>query len=93
MKRRTSKMILVLIAIVLLTGPVLLMAGEKINLNNAELEKLITIKGIGQALAQRIIDYREKNGSFEKIEDIMKVKGISQKKFESIKDAIVVESE
>ena len=64
---------------------------EKVNINTASAEQLTQLKGIGPALAQRIIEYREKNDPFEKPEDLMKVKGIGQKTFESIKDAIVVE--
>ena len=63
----------------------------KVNINTASAEQLTQLKGIGPALAQRIIEYREKIGPFEKPEDLMKVKGIGQKTFESIKDAIVVE--
>ena len=67
------------------------MAGEKVNLNTATLEELTELKGIGQAYAQRIIDYRQNYGPFEKIEDLMKVKGIGQKTFDANKDIITVE--
>lgn len=66
---------------------------KKINLNEASVQELVTIKGIGQKYAEKIIEYRENNGKFEKIEDIMKVKGIGKKKFEKIKDIISVEQE
>lgn len=65
-------------------------ATEKININKATAEQLTEIKGIGEKYAERIIEYREKNGPFEKIEDIMQVKGIGEKKFEAIKDFITV---
>lgn len=71
--------------------PVYLIAGEKINLNTATLEELTKLKRIGPAYAQRIIDYREKYGPFEKIQDLMKVKGIGQKTFDANKDIITVE--
>ncbi len=63
----------------------------KINLNTASAEDLIQIKGIGEKYAQRIVEYREKNGPFGQVEDIMKVKGIGSKKFESIKESVKVE--
>lgn len=61
-----------------------------INLNTASIEDLVQIKGIGQKYAQRILEYREKNGPFSQVEDIMKVKGIGPKKFETIKGSITV---
>jgi competence protein ComEA len=51
---------------------------------------LTSLKGIGKDRAQRIVDYREKNGPFQKPEDLMKVKGIGKKVFEKNKDAIVI---
>ena len=55
---------------------------EKIDINKADAKTLITLKGIGKDRAVKIIEYREKNGPFQKIEDIMKVKGIGKKIFE-----------
>ena len=75
----------------MLMAPVFLMAAEKINLNTATLEELMTLDRIGPKYAQRIIDYRDTNGPFDKIEDIMKVKGIGPKTFEANKDKITVE--
>jgi len=63
----------------------------KININSASVEQLSELKGIGPAYAQRIVEYREKNGSFEKPEDILKVQGIGQKTLEANIDRIVVE--
>ena len=63
----------------------------KININSADTVSLSKLDGIGEALAQRIINYREENGRYETIEEIMKVSGISEKKFEGIKDYICVE--
>ena len=64
----------------------------KLDINKATLKELVQLKGIGKKFAERIIEYREKNGKFEKIEDLMKVKGIGQKKFDAIKDLIYIES-
>lgn len=62
----------------------------KVNINTATLNELDSLPGIGPSTAQKIIDYREKNGNFEKIEDLQNVKGIGDAKYEEIKDRIVV---
>jgi competence protein ComEA len=63
---------------------------EKININQADAKALTTLKGIGKDRAVKIIEYREKNGPFEKIEDLMKVKGIGKKIFEQNKNLLSV---
>lgn len=62
----------------------------KININTASLSELDSLPGIGQVLGQRIIDYREKSGTFTSIEDLLKVTGISQKAFDKLKEKIAV---
>lgn len=62
----------------------------KVNINTAGKEELMTLRGIGASRAEDIIAYREKHGSFQKIEDIMKVSGIKDAAFEKIKDDITV---
>lgn len=64
--------------------------GNKINLNNAAKEDLMTLKGIGQARADDIIKYRTEHGPFQSIEEIMNVPGIKNSAFEKIKDDITV---
>jgi competence protein ComEA len=63
---------------------------EKVNINTATSEQLQTLPGIGPALAKAIIDYRTKNGKFTKIEELLNVKGVGEKKFQKIKDRLVV---
>lgn len=63
----------------------------KININSADTEQLMKLKGIGEKMSERIIKYRQENGPFMSIEEIMKVSGISEKKFEDIKEYISVE--
>jgi competence protein ComEA len=63
---------------------------EQVNINQADAETLMTLKGIGKDRAQRIIEYRDKNGPFEKTEDLTKVKGIGKKIFEQNKDFITI---
>lgn len=63
----------------------------KININSASKEQLTTLPGIGPAIADNIIAFRQENGRFEKIEDIMNVSGIGDAKFRKLKDLITVE--
>lgn len=63
---------------------------DRIDLNTASREQLMALPGIGEAKAGQIINYREKNGRFETIEDIMKVPGIKNAGFEKLKDYITV---
>jgi competence protein ComEA len=63
---------------------------QKIDINRAELWLLEALPGIGEVLAQRIIDYRDINGAFKRIEDLLKVSGIGPATFENMKDLITV---
>jgi len=65
-------------------------ATEKINLNSATVEQLQSIPGIGPATAKNIVEYRTKAGKFNRIEEIINVKGIGEKKFQKIKDRLVL---
>lgn len=60
-----------------------------ININTGSKEELMTLTGIGEKTAESIIEYRSKN-RFEKIEDLKKVNGIGDQKFENIKDKITI---
>ena len=63
---------------------------NKININKATQTELETIPGVGPSTALKILDYREKNGKFSKIEDIKNVSGIGDAKYEKIKDYITL---
>lgn len=65
-------------------------ADGKVNINTADVSMLQTIPGIGQTRAEAILAYREENGNFKSIEDIMKVSGIKNGLFEKMKDYITV---
>ena len=62
-----------------------------VNINTAGLEELDTLPGIGESLARRIMEYREANGPFENVEEIMEVSGIGEAKFAEMKDRITVD--
>ena len=68
-------------------------ATDPINLNAATAAQLQTLPGVGASAAQRILDYRQKNGSFKKIEELMNVKGIGEKSFLKLKPLITVTAE
>ena len=63
----------------------------KVNINTATVEELKTLKGVGDKKAEAIIEYRKKNGSFKTKEDLMKVRGIGKKLFESFQERIVTQ--
>ena len=65
-------------------------SGGLVNINQASVEELKTLPGIGDGIAARIVKYREENGKFSSIEDIMKISGIKEKLFDKIKDSITV---
>jgi competence protein ComEA len=68
-------------------------AANPVNLNSATVAQLQTLPGIGASAAQRIVEYRQKNGSFKKIEELMNVKGIGEKSFLKLKPLITVGAE
>ena len=62
----------------------------KVNINTATISELTSISGVGEKTAMKIIEYREANGKFKAIDDIKKVSGIGDAKYESIKDYICI---
>jgi competence protein ComEA len=100
-KKLVTVLLLVVVSFIMVTGGGLQAAANaegkdtgsssaKININTAGSEQLRKLPRIGEKMSQRVIDYREKNGKFKRIEDIMKVKGIGEKTFEGFKDMITV---
>ena len=63
---------------------------QPVDVNAASEEELELIPGIGPAMAQRIIDWREQNGPFERIEDLLNVRGIGVKTLEKLRPYVVV---
>ena len=63
---------------------------DKININLASISELCELPGIGESRAREIVAFREKNGSFQQVDDLLKVSGIKENILEKIKDYIVV---
>jgi comEA protein len=64
-----------------------------VNLNAASITQLQTLPGVGASTAQRILDYRQKNGGFKKIEELMNVQGVGEKSFLKLKPLITVNAD
>ena len=94
-----SRVIAALLALSL-AGPALTVAAQTtapaaeraaaVNLNTASAADLESLPGIGAKTAERILEYRQKNGPFKKIEDLMNVKGIGEKSFLKLKPLLTV---
>jgi competence protein ComEA len=65
-------------------------AGGAVNINTADATQLETLPGIGPAMAERIISWREDNGAFTSVDDLLSVAGIGQKTLESLRDLVTV---
>lgn len=68
--------------------PLELLPGALIDINSAAAEDLTLLPGIGEALAKAIVSYREENGAFESLEQLMEVPGIGESRFAAVKDKI-----
>lgn len=64
---------------------------SRININKASQEELVQLPRVGEAVAKRIIEYREKNGPFKTVEDLKAVQGIGDKIFDQIRPSIRVD--
>jgi len=78
--------------LLLLVPPTLGEEIPKIDLNTATLAQLDSLPGIGPVIAERILELREKSGSYKRIEDLMNIRGIGEKKFLKLKDLITVKT-
>lgn len=62
----------------------------KVNINTASADQFKLLPRVGESIAKRIVEFREKNGDFKKVEDLMLVKGIGSKNFETLKPYLAV---
>ena len=90
-RKRFITLCLVVAVMMALISVSLAQEAEKININKASAVTLTQLKRIGPKLSERIVEYREKHGPFERPEDIVKVRGIGPKTFELNKDRIITE--
>jgi competence protein ComEA len=60
-------------------------AAAAVDLNRAGVDELVAVPGIGPATAQKIVEFREANGPFQRVEDLLKIKGIGEKSFEKLR--------
>lgn len=74
----------------LLTLPLLCIAGETININKADKEVLMSIKGVGEKRAEAIIAYRKKNGPFKSVDQLVEIAGLGQVFVDNNRDQLVV---
>jgi competence protein ComEA len=65
-------------------------AGKPVNINTASVAELDALPGIGARTAALIVEYRQKNGLFKKVEELMNVRGVGEKNFLKLKDQISV---
>ena len=98
MLHKAKIMFVLLLCLGMMVGSVSVLAqtpdsapAEKINLNTASAEQLESLPGIGPVTAKRIVDYRAKVGEFKRIEEIINIQGIGDKKFERIKDRLTLQ--
>ncbi len=69
--------------------PRFLASAPKVDVNNAGVEELMRLPGIGEVLARRIVAYREEHGPFESVDDLENVEGIGEKTLERIRERVV----
>jgi competence protein ComEA len=63
---------------------------SKVNINSASAEELETLPGIGEVIAQEILDYRTENGPFASVDDLLDVSGIGEVTLENVRDLVTV---
>ena len=67
-----------LVVLILLGLPAAVLAGGEVDINTADKETLMTLSGVGESFAQKIINYRERNGGFKTVQELTNIRGIGQ---------------
>ena len=95
MRSKTRQVIWLLLAALVATGlgTAVQAAEGKVNVNDANVEQLALLPRVGPAVAQRIVDFREENGDFKSVEDLMLVRGIGEKTFERLAPYVALSGE
>lgn len=95
MRYSKSSTLVVLTAILSVVGWPLLAASDQgvVNVNTAGVEELSLLPRVGPVVAKRIVDFREKNGNFKTLEDLMLIQGIGEKTFQLIKPYVTLSGE
>ena len=95
MKRSTMALFTMMTVALMMAWAVPALAEEAglVNINTASIEQLMTLDGIGESYAERIIEFREKNGTFQSPEDLLKIKGIGEKTLEINKGRILIKDQ
>ncbi len=90
----TRSALLAALAVALCTGALWAAADSSqpalVDINTAGVEELATLPGVGPALAARIVEFREKNGPFESVDDLLKVRGVGEKSLERFRSLVTV---
>jgi competence protein ComEA len=93
-RRLVTTALALAVATLVCTGPTLAASAKapagKVNLNTATVEQLTTVPGVGPKLAARILEQRQKSGSFKSVQDILGVKGIGEKNLAKIQGYLTV---
>ena len=79
-----------LAAAMLLCLPVTLFAGGAVDINTADKETLMSLRGVGEAFAERIIEYREENGGFKAVQELTNIRGIGQTLVEKNREMLTI---